>query len=368
MYSKKLHTFAEDTVSIAKRMALVRTSEENMDLTTQGNKEEQLFAQIKQMLDNARRQIARTVNATTVEAYWQVGKYIVEYEQQGKARAEYGKGVIPNLSKRLMVEYGGGFTITNLKVMRQFYLLYPKGHALRDQLSWTHWRALLRVQDEVARSYYISECVAENWSTRQLERQINTLYYERMLASRDKDKVKAEIHTSVPPALTPREIIRDPFILEFLGIKQGEHFLEGDLEQMLISKLQHFLLELGRGYSFVARQKRITLDGQHFYIDLVFYNIPARCYVLIDLKIDTLTHQDLGQMQMYVNYYTRHLMNPGDNPPVGIVLCAEKNDAVVEYTLPQDEKQIFAAKYMTYLPTKEELKELLYGSDEDGIQ
>ena len=162
MYSKKLHTFAEDAVSIAKRMALVRTSEENMDLTTQGNKEEQLFAQIKQMLDNARRQIARTVNATTVEAYWQVGKYIVEYEQQGKARAEYGKGVIPNLSKRLMVEYGGGFTITNLKVMRQFYLLYPKGHALRDQLSWTHWRALLRVQDEVARSYYISECVAEN--------------------------------------------------------------------------------------------------------------------------------------------------------------------------------------------------------------
>ena len=368
MYSKKLHTFAENAVSIAKRMALVRTSEENMDLTTQGNKEEQLFAQIKQMLDNARRQIARTVNATTVEAYWQVGKYIVEYEQQGKARAEYGKGVIPNLSKRLMVEYGGGFTITNLKVMRQFYLLYPKGHALRDQLSWTHWRALLRVQDEVARSYYISECVAENWSTRQLERQINTLYYERMLASRDKDKVKAEIHTSVPPALTPREIIRDPFILEFLGIKQGEHFLEGDLEQMLISKLQHFLLELERGYSFVARQKRITLDGQHFYIDLVFYNIPARCYVLIDLKIDTLTHQDLGQMQMYVNYYTRHLMNPGDNPPVGIVLCAEKNDAVVEYTLPQDEKQIFAAKYMTYLPTKDELKKLLYGSDEDGIQ
>lgn len=192
-----------------------------------------------------------------------------------------------------------------------------------------------------------------------MERQVNTMFYQRMLASRDKGAVKAEIQTSAPKGLTPREIIRDPFILEFLGIKQGEHFLEGDLEQMLISKLQNFLLELGRGYTFVARQKRITLDGQNFYIDLVFYNILARCYVLIDLKIDELTHQDIGQMQMYVNYYTRELMNPGDNPPVGIVLCAEKNDAVVRYTLPQDEKQIFAAKYMTYLPTQEELRHLL---------
>ena len=334
-------------------------------MASQGNNEEQLFVQIKQMLDNARRQISRAVNSATVEAYWQVGRYIVEYEQQGKTRAEYGKGVIPRLSKRLMAEYGGGFTIANLKFMRQFYLYYPKGYAVRSFLSWTHWRALLRVQDEKARNYYIQECVAENWSTRQLESQINTMFYERMLASRDKDKVKAEIRTLAPKTAAPREIIRDPFILEFLGIKQGEHFLEGDLEQMLISKLQHFLLELGRGYSFVARQKRITLDGQHFYIDLVFYNIPARCYVLIDLKIDALTHQDIGQMQMYVNYYTRNLMNPGDNPPVGIVLCAEKNDAVVEYTLPQDEKQIFAAKYMTYLPSKEELKQLLYGGDED---
>lgn len=335
--------------------------EQNKSLTPQDNAEEQLFVQIKRMLDDARQQIARTVNSTMVEAYWQIGKYIVEYEQAGKARAEYGKGVITALSKRLMTEYGGGFTTTNLKIMRQFYLSYPKGHALRDQLSWTHWRVLLTVQNEEARNYYITECTAENWSTRQLERQINTMFYERILASRDKDKVKAEIQTSAPKTLAPREIIHDPFVLEFLGIKQGEHFLEGDLEQMLISKLQHFLLELGRGYTFVARQKRITLDGQHFYIDLVFYNIPARCYVLIDLKIDALTHQDLGQMQMYVNYYTRELMNPGDNPPVGIVLCAEKNDTVVKYTLPKDEKQVFAAKYMTYLPTQEELKQVLYG-------
>ena len=196
--------------------------EQDESLSPQHNSEEQLYVQIKQILDNARRQIARTVNSSTIEAYWQVGKYIVEYEQQGNARAEYGKGVITSLSKRLMSEYGGGFTTTNLKIMRQFYLSYPKGHALRDQLSWTHWRTLLTVQNEEARNYYITECIAENWSTRQLERQINTMFYERILSSRDKDKVKVEIHTSAPKTLTPREIIRDPFILEFLGIKQGE--------------------------------------------------------------------------------------------------------------------------------------------------
>lgn len=330
--------------------------EENNKNFSKQKDEELLFAKIKQMLDNARKQIAYTVNATTVDAYWQVGKYIVEFEQEGKTRAEYGKGVITSLSKHLMSEYGGGFTITNLKMMRLFYLSYPKGHALRDQLSWTHWRKLLTVQDVTARDYYITECVAENWSTRQLERQINTMFYERMLASRDKEIVKGEIAVSAPKTITPREIIHDPFILEFLGIKQGEHFLEGDLEQMLISKLQHFLLELGRGYSFVARQKRITLNGQHFYIDLVFYNIPARCYVLIDLKIDTLTHQDLGQMQMYVNYYTREMMNEGDSQPIGIVLCADKGDSIVKYTLPEDNHQIFASKYFTYLPSEEELK------------
>lgn len=318
-----------------------------------------LFAQIKNVLDETRRQVARSVNTTIVKAYWQVGKYIVEYEQQGKGRAEYGKGVITNLSKRLTMEYGGGFSVPNIKLMRQFYLYYPKGYSVSSQLTWTHWRALLRVQNEVAREYYIQECTAANWSVRQLARQINTMYYERMLASRDKEAVKTEIEQTAPRTLQPREIIHDPFILEFLGIRQGEHFLEGDLEQMLISKLQHFLLELGRGYSFVARQKRISLGDKHFYIDLVFYNIPARCYVLIDLKIDELTHQDLGQMQMYVNYYTREMMNPGDNPPVGIVLCAEKNDAVVKYTLPEGENQIFAAKYMTYLPTQEEIRQLL---------
>ena len=318
-----------------------------------------LLQNICSILDNARRQITRNVNSVMVHAYWQVGKHIVEFEQKGEQRAGYGQTVLQDLAQKLTAAYGCGFTVTNLKYMRKFYQLFPISHALRDQLTWTHYRTLLKVEDEKARNYYLEECIHENWSTRQLERQINTLYYERLLASRDKNAVKREIRHTAPSTLAPKEIIRDPLILEFLGIPQGEHFLESDLEQMLINKLQLFLLELGKGFSFVARQKRITFDDQHFYIDLVFYNYLARCFVLIDLKTDRLTHQDLGQMQMYVNYYTRKWMNPGDNPPIGIVLCAEKNDAVVRYTLAEGQNQIFASKYMTYMPTEEELKTLM---------
>lgn len=321
--------------------------------------EEALFLQIKAILDEARAKISRTVNATTVEAYWHVGRYIVEHEQQGAQRAAYGKSVINDLADRLVKEYGNGFTATNLKYMRQFYLCFPISHTVCDKLTWSHCRTLLKVQNEKARDFYIDECISENWSVRQLERQISTLFYERLLASNDKETVRNEIKQKQPHTLQPREMIRDPYILEFIGIPQGEHFLESDLEQMLINKLQHFLLEMGKGFSFVARQKRISFDNQHFYIDLVFYNYLARCFVLIDLKADHLTHADLGQMQMYVNYYTRELMPPGDNPPVGIVLCTDKNEAVVKYTLPEDNKQIFAAQYMTYLPTEEELKQLI---------
>lgn len=318
-----------------------------------------LFSQIKAVLDKARTKISRSVNSAMVQAYWSVGKYIVEYEQQGEQRAEYGKNVINDLSARLTKEYGSGFTVSNLKYMRQFYIYFPIRHALRDKLTWTHYRSLLKVQNETAREFYFNECFEQNWSTRQLERQINTMFYERLLASKDKETVRNEIQQKEPATFEPREIIRDPYILEFIGIPQGEHFLETDLEQMLINKLQHFLLEMGKGFSFVARQKRISFDNQHFYIDLVFYNYMARCFVLIDLKADRLTHSDLGQMQMYVNYYTRELMNPGDNPPVGIVLCADKNEAVVKYTLPENNKQIFASQYMTYMPSEEELKQLI---------
>lgn len=327
------------------------------------NNEESLLANVRKVLQRVRIKIASNINSTLIRAYWQVGKYIVEYEQNGENRAGYGKALIKTLSQKLVAEFGNGFTDTNLRYMRQFYVCYPKYHTLCDKLSWSHCRTLLKVSDETAREFYMSESIKENWSVRQLNRQINTLFYERLLASRDKVAVSSELSKNEPKEIESKEIIRDPYILEFLGIPQGEHFLENDLEQLLISKLQHFMLELGKGFAFVARQKRISFDNKHFYIDLVFYNYLARCFVLIDLKAGELTHQDIGQMQMYVNYYTRELLNPGDNPPIGIILCAEKNETVVRYTLPENEKQIFAAQYMTYMPTQEELKELLNEED-----
>lgn len=239
--------------------------------------------------------------------------------------------------------------------MRQFFLMFPKRYALRSELSRTHYRLLMRVPDEKARAFYLEECAKSAWSSCQLERQIHTMYYQRLLASQDKASVAAEIQTTEPKP-EYEKAIKDPYVMEFLQIKPDTHVYESDIEQALIDHLQQFLLELGRGFSFVSRQKRFTLDGQDFFIDLVFYNYILKCFVLIDLKTGTLTHQDLGQMQMYVNYYTRELMNPGDTPPIGIVLCAEKNDAVIRYTLLEDNSQIFASKYFTYLPTEEELK------------
>ncbi len=265
-------------------------------------------------------------------------------------------------------DFGKGFTVTNLKYMRQFYLTFPNGHALRDELSWTHYRLLMKVENENAREFYMQEAVKSGWSTRQLERQINTFFYERLLSSKNKEKVVAEIQTS-EAAKTPEDIIRDPYVLEFLGLNPNDDFYESDLEQALITHLQKFLLELGRGFSFVARQKRITFDGRHFWIDLVFYNYILKCFVLIDLKVGDLTHQDLGQMQMYVHYYERELMNEGDNPPIGIVLCADKSESVVRFTLPENETQIFASKYKLYLPSEEELLQELrreYQALEDG--
>ena len=273
--------------------------------------------------------------------------------------------MLKNLSEKLVAEFGNSFNLTNLKLIRLLYLRFPKGDALRHQLNWTHYRELLKVKEDAAMKFYLDECVACGWSTRQLQRQINTLYYERLLASRDKTPVIAEANSrKAEETVSAKEIIRDPYILEFLGIPQGEHFLESNLEQMLITRLQHFLLELGRGFTFVARQKRISFDNKHFFIDLVFYNILTRSYVLIDLKTGELTHQDIGQMQMYVNYYTRELMNPGDNPPIGIVLCAEKNDTIVRYTLPEGQNQIYASQYITYMPSEEELKKLLEQNNE----
>jgi len=239
--------------------------------------------------------------------------------------------------------------------MRQFYLAFPNYHSLRDELSWTHYRYLLKVENEKARQFYLEECAKANWSTRQLERQINSFFYERLLSSKEKEPVRNEIF-SLEKSIQAEEVIRDPYVLEFLGLEQVPSLFEKDLEQALIDHLQKFLLELGRGFSFIARQKRITFDGRHFFIDLLFYNYILKCFVIIDLKIGDLTHQDLGQMHMYVNYYTREMKNEGDNPPIGIVLCADKSDSVVRYTLSEENTQIFASKYKLYLPSEEELK------------
>jgi len=328
----------------------------------------QFYNQIKEILTAARNKVYSAANFAMVEAYWHIGKNIVE-KQGGEMRAEYGAQLIKALSEQMTADFGKGFTVANLKNMRQFYLTFQNSYALRSELSWTHYRLLMRVENETARQFYMDECVKSAWSTRQLERQINSFFYERLLSSQNKAAISDEIQT-LAPAKTPEDIIRDPYVLEFLGLEPNVSFFENDLEQALIEHLQKFLLELGRGFSFVARQKRFTFDGRHFYIDLVFYNYILKCFVLIDLKLGDLTHQDLGQMQMYVNYYTREMMNEGDSPPIGIVLCADKSDTVVKYTLSEENTQIFASKYKLYLPTEDELRRELqreYDALEAGI-
>jgi len=313
-----------------------------------------LYENIRNEVAKARQKVYAAVNFAMVETYWNIGKQI--YEAQGEnERAEYGSGLLKLISEKLTEEFGRGFTVRNLNNMRSFYIAFPNWNALSTNLSWTHYRLLLKVEDEKARKFYMQECEKSNWSTRQLERQINSFYYQRLLSSQDKDSVGNEIQ-NLEQGVDAKDIIRDPYVLEFLGLEQTPNLYEKDIEQGLINHLQKFLLELGRGFSFVARQKRISFDGEHYYIDLVFYNYILKCFVIIDLKVGKLTHQDLGQMQMYVNYYTRELMNEGDNLPIGIVLCADKSDSVVKYTLPEGNNQIYASKYKLYMPTEEELK------------
>lgn len=319
------------------------------------------YCDIRRSIVNAQCKIASAVNSAMVTAYWEVGEQI--YKACGENdRAEYGKRLLEYLSTQLTAEFGKGFSVQNLRNMRQFYCMFPIRYTLCSELSWSHYRLLMRIQDEKARSFYVEECAKSAWSVRQLERQIHTMYYQRILASQDKVSVAAQIQETEPKP-EYEKIVKDPYVMEFLQIQPDIHVYEGELEQALIDHLQHFLLELGRGFSFVARQKRFVLDGQDFFIDLVFYNYILKCFVLIDLKMGQLTHQDLGQMQMYVNYYTRELMNEGDNLPIGIVLCADKSNAVVKYTLPEDNSQIFASKYFTYLPSEEELKRELQLDD-----
>ena len=318
------------------------------------NNGQETYRSIRNSVITAQGKVYAAVNSAMVNAYWEIGEQI--YRACGENdRAEYGKNLLKYLSDRLTAEFGKGYSVQGLRNMRQFYCTFPIRSTLCSELSWSHYRVLMRISDKTARDFYTEECAKLAWSVRQLERQIHTMYYQRLLASRDKESVAAEIQTTEPKP-EYEKAVKDPYVMEFLQIKPDTHVYESDIEQALLDHLQEFLLELGRGFSFVARQKRFTVDGQDFFIDLVFYNYILKCFVLFDLKTGTLTHQDLGQMQMYINYYTRELMNEGDNPPIGIVLCAEKNDAIVKYTLPENNDQIFASKYYTYLPTEEELK------------
>lgn len=324
------------------------------------------YQSIAKVLRAARANAYRAVNFSMVEAYWNVGRMIVEEEQQGKERAEYGAALLRNLSIRLTREFGKGFTETNLKYFRQFYLAFPAqtasgiGHTLCDQLTWSHYRLLMRVEKLGARAWYLKEAAGQNWTVSALERQINSLYYERLLLSRDHAPVIEEMQANTAPLTpAPKDFIKDPYVLEFLGIPDAHKFREADLEHAIIDKLQAFMLELGKGFAFVARQHRISTETRDFFIDLVFYNYILKCFVLVDLKTGELTHQDIGQMDMYVRLFEDTVKGADDNPSVGIILCTEKDHTVVKYSVLNENRQLFASKYMLYLPTEEALRQEL---------
>lgn len=347
-----------------------------------------IYNDIKLIIEEARSVAVRAVNFSMVMAYWHVGKRIVEEEQGGKKRAGYGKQVLKKLSGQLSKDFGKGFSVQNLELFRNFYLVFSeksyalrriskhasstketsKSHAvrrksnaetlalptLRSELSWTHYRLIMRVEGEDARNYYINEAIEQNWSTRTLERQINSLYFERILSSKNKKALIAKTAKEAEPNQV-LDFVKDPYVLEFLQLKQQSVLYEQQLEAELIDKLQEFLLELGKGFSFVARQKRISAEGEHFYIDLVFYNYILKCFLLIDLKVGKLTHQDIGQMDFYVRYFEEQERQPTDNPTIGLILCTEKNEAIVKYSVLKENKQLFASKYKLYLPSEKEL-------------
>jgi predicted nuclease of restriction endonuclease-like (RecB) superfamily len=322
------------------------------------NTEAALYQGIRDVLLAARMQVRQTVNTSMVQAYWQIGRLIVEGEQGGSARAEYGKRVLPDLAMRLTSEFGKGFSAPSLWGYRQFHLEFPILSTAWRELSWSHFRMLLRVKDAQARSWYANEAVSQGWSVRALDRQISTLFYERLLGSQDKAGVSAEAVALIArdtPA-DPRDFIRDPYVLEFLGAQPDAGLYEQDMEQGLLNQLQKFLMELGKGFAFVARQKHLRVEGEDCFVDLVFYNYLLKCFVLIDLKVGKLAHQDVGQMDMYVRVFEEQHRGEGDNPTLGLILCSERNAAVARYSLLADKAQLFASKYQMLLPSEDELR------------
>lgn len=338
-----------------------------------------LLVAIRGIWESARSQAARSVNSALVQANWLIGQRIVEAEQGGQSRAAYNRRLLKTLSEALEKDYGSGFSVSALQYMRAFYLGYPEllriQHAVRVEsgeapttppepwapgnlhagLSWTHYRCLLKVERREARDFYEIEAIRNGWSARQLERQINSFLFERLLKSRDKEGVRVLANEGLVPSC-PLDAIKDPYVLEFLDLPESHRLVESRVEEALISRLQDFLLELGSGFAFIGRQVRLTLDGDHFYPDLVFYHVKLKCYVVIDLKVEKLTHGDLGQMQMYVNYYDREIAGPEDQPTIGLILCADKNDAMVRYVLDDKAKQIFASRYQFQLPSEDVLR------------
>lgn len=316
------------------------------------------ISDIRTIILSARESAIRSIDAVRVQMYWKLGERIFIEEQKGQDRAEYGAYLLQNIAMEIEKEFGSGFSVRQLERARQFYRTYPIATALRTQLNWYQYRLLIQIDDNDKREYYELEAANNNWTGRELERQINSGLYERLLLSNDK-KAVLEVARKERIPESPTEIIKDPMVLEFLGLRPESTYYEKDLERALITNLQAFLLELGNGFSFVARQKRILLEDDEFFADLVFYNRLLRCFVVIELKTHKITHEDLGQLQMYVNYYDRNEKAPDENPTIGILLCADKNDTLVKYTLPENNNTILASKYQLYLPTEKQLAEQL---------
>lgn len=311
------------------------------------------FDNIKELVISSRNKVYQTVNTEMLNLYWNIGKIIMKI-QHGDERASYGDMVLDKLSHRLTDEFGKGFSSRNLRTMRKFYLMYPIWKTVSSKLSWSHYLELIKLDEESKRSFYLNECINSKWSVRELQRQIGSLLYERLIISADKEKI-LELSEKGQTLKTSKDLVKDPFVLEFLDIKENTDYLESDLEKNILEHLKEFLLELGKGFSYVGNQVRLTLEEDHFYPDLVFYNRLLKCFVIIDLKIGKVTHQDIGQMQMYVNYYDREVKQENENKTIGILLSTNKNETVVKYTLPEDNKTIFSSEYKLHMPTEQEL-------------